>query len=384
MRITALLSGLLFATACTEKATDCKENADCGAGFECRLGACRVPPLTEADAGSQKDAGQARLDGGLSCATPGSCLLGETCSTNAECKSQFCADGVCCNEQCGGGCGLCNAIGSAGTCKPREKATACGAYACTGTSTVCPSTCSNVDGCEYAYACCVPNNPAYGDCAAQNLEGKCFKQPACSSLTETFAQGALDGGKWETFSNDQTTITVIDQRLTFELNKSGSLQSGYSLAKLRPRCSLVGSSYSVEIGSALGIRQEGNRYSSINVDVEPENGQLGGVYVSIVDSASVPELYLEGRIGSGNPDAGTTYLTGPVYSPAQHRFFRINEDAGVVSFGVSADGRQYSTIAQGAPAIRLSDVVTYVSVYRESQIRDAGTTIAFDNFNVVP
>ena len=41
---------------------------------------------------------------------------GEACTLAISCQSNFCADGVCCNETCTGECKGCNVAGSVGTC----------------------------------------------------------------------------------------------------------------------------------------------------------------------------------------------------------------------------------------------------------------------------
>ena len=79
---------------------------------------------------------------------------GDACTTNADCASGFCTDGVCCDTACGGGdpsdCQACSvAAGAAvdGTCAPRaagivcrEAAGACDvAETCTGSSAACPA-----------------------------------------------------------------------------------------------------------------------------------------------------------------------------------------------------------------------------------------------------
>jgi alpha-tubulin suppressor-like RCC1 family protein len=62
--------------------------------------------------------------GGLTCSGVGDCLSlnGETCSTSAECASNYCRDGVCCNTACNGTCLACSAAkkgqGIDGTCEP--------------------------------------------------------------------------------------------------------------------------------------------------------------------------------------------------------------------------------------------------------------------------
>ncbi|PTL81496.1 OmpA family protein [Vitiosangium sp. GDMCC 1.1324] len=56
---------------------------------------------------------------------------GSECSTDSECSTGFCADGVCCNTACDGQCEACNAAGSVGTCgavtgAPKGDRPACG------------------------------------------------------------------------------------------------------------------------------------------------------------------------------------------------------------------------------------------------------------------
>lgn len=43
-------------------------------------------------------------------------MLGAACALASECLSGFCADGVCCKEQCDGACVGCNQTGSPGAC----------------------------------------------------------------------------------------------------------------------------------------------------------------------------------------------------------------------------------------------------------------------------
>jgi FG-GAP repeat len=112
---------------------------------------------------------------------------GGACSTNAECSSGFCTDGVCCNTACGGGdptdCQACSvAAGGAvdGTCGPAAAATICRASAgacdvpdhCTGSSMTCPAdgrvpsgavcraaanSCDLVETCSASSAACPAN-----------------------------------------------------------------------------------------------------------------------------------------------------------------------------------------------------------------------------------
>ena len=98
--------------------------------------------------GGSSDAG---LDAGLTCATTAACLPGLTCT-----------DGVCCRTACSAACDSCNQVGNLGTCLVRplgSSAPSCSGYACNGTSTSCPTTCSTdagVNACNPGFTCIAP------------------------------------------------------------------------------------------------------------------------------------------------------------------------------------------------------------------------------------
>jgi hypothetical protein len=48
----------------------------------------------------------------------GALANGDKCTMGADCASQFCVDGVCCDTACTGTCEACNLPGTAGTCSP--------------------------------------------------------------------------------------------------------------------------------------------------------------------------------------------------------------------------------------------------------------------------
>src|SRR5690606_29232871 len=72
---------------------------------------------------------------------------GSSCSSDAQCNSGFCVDGVCCNTACNGACDACNLTGNVGTCSFSPATTVCRASAgpcdaietCSGTSAACPA-----------------------------------------------------------------------------------------------------------------------------------------------------------------------------------------------------------------------------------------------------
>jgi subtilisin-like proprotein convertase family protein len=94
--------------------------------------------------------------------------LGEGCDENSDCKSGFCADGVCCSSACDKSCEACDIEGSVGTCTAHAFATDpendCG---------LC-SQCNGASGCVLVGAGLDP----VGDCPAQP-ENTCQKDGTC-------------------------------------------------------------------------------------------------------------------------------------------------------------------------------------------------------------
>ncbi len=62
---------------------------------------------------------------------------GTPCAQAAECVSDLCVDGVCCNTTCSGQCEACDVTGHVGTCSPANGAPHGSRAACIGTSTAC-------------------------------------------------------------------------------------------------------------------------------------------------------------------------------------------------------------------------------------------------------
>ncbi|MET0794444.1 MAG: MYXO-CTERM sorting domain-containing protein, partial [Polyangiaceae bacterium] len=73
------------------------------------------------------------------------------CANDAQCQSNFCVDGVCCNKRCGDQCAACDVPGSVGTCTPVAGGTHGGRAACGGVGT-CAAACdgSIVASCSFA------------------------------------------------------------------------------------------------------------------------------------------------------------------------------------------------------------------------------------------
>jgi uncharacterized protein (TIGR03382 family) len=116
---------------------------------------------------------------------------GQACSTQNQCLSGFCVDGVCCNSACDEGCDACNLLGQAGTCTLRSTGAAgapsCTPYVCDGQTAPCPTTCTTDANCISSHHCsnntCVPKRPQADPCAAGNecLSSFCADGLCCTS-----------------------------------------------------------------------------------------------------------------------------------------------------------------------------------------------------------
>src|SRR6185369_8495099 len=94
--------------------------------------------------------------------------LGDGCVTGADCQSNVCADGVCCNSACASTCEACNVAGSVGTCSNVPS------------SMPDPGTCAAPSACDGLGAC----KKALGDGCAGGAEcqsGNCVDSVCCNS-----------------------------------------------------------------------------------------------------------------------------------------------------------------------------------------------------------
>jgi len=128
-------------------ATSCKTNSDCASGVLCTNGSCGLKPN------------------------------GAVCSASDECKSTFCADGVCCNVACKGACISCSQPGRGGTCWPIDVGGTDPHGVC---ATQAPATCGTTGACD-----------GFGGCAKFASQIVCTA-PSCSGDRLNTA-GTCDG-----------------------------------------------------------------------------------------------------------------------------------------------------------------------------------------------
>jgi hypothetical protein len=147
---------------------------------------------------------------GFFCDTAGMCKVkvaqGMACTTNSQCTTNFCADGVCCGSACGQLCSSCNLPGSVGTCTAvpdgQDPKTECAAEA--------PSTCGRAGGCNGMGACRV--HPAGTACGGQTCMGAtqqgaktCNGTGSCVAGTDVDCSPFRCGGGSQCRTTCQTT-----------------------------------------------------------------------------------------------------------------------------------------------------------------------------------
>ncbi|AKJ08337.1 putative repeat protein (TIGR01451 family)/uncharacterized protein (TIGR03382 family) [Archangium gephyra] len=118
---------------------------------------------------------------------PGTDWGGE-CTTDSECSTGFCADGVCCDTACDGQCEACNAAGSVGTCGAVTGTPRGDRPACAADGTECGGVCDGTkrDTCSYPSESVQCGTPS---CSAgmATTAGTCDGAGACA--TETLSCG---------------------------------------------------------------------------------------------------------------------------------------------------------------------------------------------------
>lgn len=205
--------------------------------------------LSAGTAGTE-EGGSAGTGGSTEC-TPGEvgCLLeqGEDCDADAQCTTQHCTDGVCCESACGETCARCDASGSEGSCVATANDDACNTLACPASSEcrvytlesddncvdvgVCVTNveCSATDygstvscesgagTCDGAGSCVVPDKLSLGnactvddECAQGNcVEGVDGTPICCDSACDGLCQGCGEDGHCDQVPADDSACPAV-------------------------------------------------------------------------------------------------------------------------------------------------------------------------------
>ncbi|UQA56079.1 hypothetical protein [Polyangium aurulentum] len=175
---------------------ECTGNDDCGADpftfCDPKYGTCH------SCIDGVKNGDETDIDcGGYNCTD---CNQGKGCEAPTDCKTNFCADGVCCNAACNEACKACNLSGQIGTCDVVDKYSEDASY---GNGQSCLNSaglaCTGAGSCAKALgAMCTAN----GDCASlrcadpdANGQKTCLKAPGdtCAQNAECFNNTCANG-----------------------------------------------------------------------------------------------------------------------------------------------------------------------------------------------
>ncbi|MGQ0508155.1 MAG: hypothetical protein ACT4TC_22890 [Myxococcaceae bacterium] len=264
--------------------TSCVGDPDCAAGALCETGLCR-----------------------------GQKALGQSCTRAADCASNFCVDGVCCNNACAGACEACNI--TPGTCTAFAAGAigspSCAPYACTGTTGSCATTCGATQACAPGLTC---------------VTSACMSKIA--SLRDDFQDNATDAAKWTKYTTGAAaSSSEANGRLAITVTGCPNFAGYNSVA----RYDLTGSSAKVDIFSAGNqtvvtheIRMRLNATATEALGMVIQNGQV----ISWIQNGG----------GYNNID------TEP-YSAATARYLQLREAGGTVFWEISANNQQWTALA---------------------------------------
>lgn len=185
--LTACVGGVQTGPSC-DGVGHCGSNAVTCAPYACGVTACNTSCTTSADCAST-----------AYCDPSGHCTTlktkGDPCSTEAECSTTFCVDGICCENGCTGQCAACDVAGSVGTCSP-VTGTPHGTRApCTGAGEECGGTCdgANQGTCQYPAASTACGTPSCAN--GSESASRCDGQGACAAPVETLCAPYTCGAK---------------------------------------------------------------------------------------------------------------------------------------------------------------------------------------------
>ena len=130
--------------------------------------------------------------GSYTCSPLGACLLknGNTCSSTAQCASEFCKDGLCCDTACVSPCHACNSTGKEGVCTAvaagsEDHPECIGNYTCSGSAKCLlkkGQDCLNDSSCASGYC-------ADGKCCDTACADSCYR---CATGTCTLVTNGQD------------------------------------------------------------------------------------------------------------------------------------------------------------------------------------------------
>lgn len=163
-------------------------------------------------------------------------------------------------------------------------------------------------------------------------------------VSDDFADGSVDTAQWSQFAFGSVVGAEGAGTYTFSVDTSGT--GGASLFT-RSRYDITGDVFASELIDA-GTQQPGLQAYPAEFQIDSNNR----IFISVSN----------GFIGAWQTVAGVTANHGfTAYVPADHRWFRLRESAGVTYWEVGADGITWSTLASAANPIPTTDVVMLIA-----------------------
>lgn len=190
--------------------------------------------------------------------------------------------------------------------------------------------------------------------------------PKVDTLKDNFTGGSLDAAKWSADWASGGDATVVDGRLRLQ---TGSSAYAWSVVFSNNYFDLTDSAVYVQ------IPDPGNRPTNwaARIAVTPESGTTDWVRMYVSDVYGVVTQISNNDSLIHNDGTST-------YDPAVHRWIRIRESSGVIYFGFSADGIDWTEeFSSGA----VNWNMTAIQVSLEAQIAEVLTpmTTYFDHLN---
>jgi len=258
-------------------------------------------------------AGGANGTTGLATATLYDASFALGCTSNSQCTTGFCVNGVCCDTACNSGCGACNLTGKLGICSAVASGTVCraalgacdAAETCSGSSLSCPT-----DRLAAAGTVCAA---ASGNQGAETCSGVSLVCPESARAADVL--GFETAGDW-------TASNSAGQILGQNANHSQGLQS------------LAVSAHGTATFTSIPVSAIGSGGNLLLLDImlPVDNPPIANWTGTAAMSFSAPSL------GITNRAAGSVTLTGLPHGKWQTLAFAVpSADAGRLAAGGYSD-----------------------------------------------
>jgi hypothetical protein len=185
--------------------------------------------------------------------------------------------------------------------------------------------------------------------------------PKAHTLVDSFGDNTIDTTKWSAYGGAQE----VNQRVEIQLpSNTANAYAGFTSASTYD---LTDSQVVVELVRALRHGAGSETYLYLR------NAAGDRIYYKVQDG-----LFYASKAPAGAPSS--TRLAEQPYDPARHRWMRIREQLGILSFDYSRDGRDWELLVSVATPFSLSSVRIEIAA-GTFQPSPAPGLVVFDNFN---